>query len=702
MLHMSSEHDAAPSLQAQPSADNALLQDQLAQQAMEIERLNDALLKLQEELKSAQKKLEDVHNSTSWRMTAVFRGPIMRLINLRRTWEVLAFDVASRGGWYDTFAEIGRDIRAYGLQYFRQRSQYLRSNGQHHPAPGSGPHDRNDYHAWRAAGKAVAYREMPAAAEAKRPLISVLIPTYKPPLDLLKQAIASVNDQPYEHWEICIADDASNDPALETYLRELAQANERVHVSFRPKNGHISACTNTALELARGDYLLLLDQDDLLHPEAMLRVAECIMAHPDAAIIYSDEDRINEDATRHSSAYFKPDFNYDLFLGQNMVSHLGVFHRQLIVDIGGFREGLEGSQDYDLALRAMERVQPQQIRHIPQVLYHWRAIKGSTALDHSEKSYASTAGRRAIHDHLERTGQRGEALPAPGLPFFNRVRYELPESSGLVSVLVVLDEPREKLQRLMQQMLETRGSVNVEFIVCTTTPHTAEELQDGFPAGEAPNIRVIRTDRQTPLPERINAAAEQAQGHFCCIVTVLFTRMSAGWLEELARVAGQARVAFVAPKIHNLPGQLDHGGVLFTDTMRAVYAHKGEPKATHGYAGRAALQQEFLALSPALLVVRRAVLVETGGLHRDFSGGLSLIDKCLELQQQGLANVWMPYADLMFADPAYSGRTNLLTELGLLGPARRRWVAKWGETIQDRFYSPNLSRRGDFSLNWQP
>lgn len=699
---MSAEIEATTQPQVQPTDDSASLQDRIAHQAKQIEQLNDAVLKLQEELKSARKKLEDVHNSTSWRMTAVFRGPIMRLINLRRTWEVLAFDVASRGGWYDTLAEIGRDIRAYGFQYFRQRSQYLRSNGQHHPAPGSGPYDRNDYHAWRASGKAKAHMEPSNATEARRPLISVLIPTYKPPLDLLRQAVASVTDQPYAHWEICIADDASNDPALEAYLRQLAQDNERIHVRFRPKNGHISACTNTALELASGDYLLLLDQDDLLHPDAMLRVAECIMAHPDAAIIYSDEDRINEDATRHSSAYFKPDFNYDLFLGQNMVSHLGVFQRQLIVDIGGFRVGLEGSQDYDLALRAMERVQPQQIRHIPQVLYHWRAIKGSTALDHSEKSYASTAGRRAIHDHLERTGQKGEALPAPGLPFFNRVRYELPEAGQRVSVLVVLDEPREKVQQLLQQIHDTRGAVDVEFIVCTATAYSADELQQAFPADASHRIQVIRTDRQTPLPERVNAAAEQASGHFCCVVTVLFTRMSAGWLEELARVAGQPRVGFVAPKVQNLPGQLDHGGVLFTDRMRAVYAHKGEPKETHGYAGRAALQQEFMALSPALLVVRRAVLVETAGLNRDFSGGLALVDKCLELHQQGLANVWVPYASLVFADPAYSGRTNLLTELGLLSPARKRWVAKWGETPRDRFYNPNLSRRGDFSLNWQP
>lgn len=693
-------HATEPAVQA-AATDQAALLERLTQRDKEIEQLNDAVLKLREELKSAQKKLEDVHNSTSWRMTAVFRGPIMRLINIKRTWELLAFDVASRGGWHDMLAEIGRDMRTQRLQYLKQVGRFLKGASDHQPVPGSGPYDRNDYHAWRAAGKAAHHPEKANAEQAPPPLISVLIPTYKPPLDLLQQAIASVTDQPYDRWEICIADDASNDPALEAYLRQLAQDNERIRVRFREKNGHISACTNTALELASGDYLLLLDQDDLLHPQAMQRVAECIQANPDAAIIYSDEDRINEDATRHSSAYFKPDFNYDLFLGQNMVSHLGVFQRQLILDIGGFRVGLEGSQDYDLALRAMERVKPHQIRHIPQVLYHWRAIKGSTALDHSEKSYASTAGRRAIQDHLERTDQKGEALPAPGLPFFNRVRYDLPPEDKRVSVLVALDEPKDKLLAMLQQMWEMRGDIEVEFIVCTTTQLVLEDLSQGFKGEAAPAIRIIRTDPQTPLPVRLNTAIEQASGHFCCLVTVLFTRMSAGWLEELARVSGQQRAAFVAPRVHNLPGQLDHGGILFTDALRAVYAHKGEPKATHGYAGRAALQQEFCALSPALLVIRRTLLQETGGLGGDFGSGLCLVDKCLELQRLGLANVWMPYAELVFSDPAYSGRTNILTELGLLGSARRRWTAKWGEAPYDPFYNPNLSRRGDFSLNWQ-
>lgn len=697
--NMLEHHDSPNPAQPPQTEDFEALKARLAAQDRDLQTLNDALLKAQDDLKSAQRKLDELHSSTSWRMTAVFRGPIMRLINLKRTWGVMAYEVASRGGWYDSAAEVVSDIRAYRLQYFKRLAQYLNSNGEMDPAPGSGDHDRRDYAAWFSSRPTRV--SQPSGSVTEGPLISVVIPIYKPPLELLKEAIESVNRQTYGNWQLCIADDASNDPQLKEYLQSLATAQPQVHVVFRETNGHISACTNSALTLATGDYVLLLDQDDLLTPDALEQVVRCIASHPDAAIIYSDEDRINENASRHSDAYFKPDFNYDLFLGQNMVSHLGVFHRQLIADIGGFREGLEGSQDYDLALRAMERVQPHQIRHIPQVLYHWRAIKGSTALAHSEKSYASTASRVALQDHLQRTGQKGEVLPAPGLPFFNRVRYELPESGALVSVIVALDEPVEKLRGMVAEMWRTRGDIDCEFIVCTAGHFSSEELLSGFAADHTPAVIVIKTDAQAPLPERHNAAVAQSRGHVCCLVSALFTSMSENWLEELARLAGQARIAFVAPRIHNKPGLLDHGGVLFTAPMRAVYAHKGLPKNGHGYSGRAALQQEFSALSPALLVVRRALLVETGGFGQDFSGRIALIDKCLELQRQGLANVWLPYADLMFTDPAYSGRTNILTELGLFSQERKRWSTKWNEVHHDRFYNPNLSPQGDFSLNWQ-
>lgn len=651
-------------------------------------------------LHEARQELEAITESTSWRLTALVRTPILRILGLRHTWSRIAYDVASQGGWHATLSEAATQFRLYRAAYLHRL--WLRFSGQALPetVPGSGAFGRNDYHAWQArTSKAKAAPAVPPPG--KTPLISIVIPTYRPPLPLLQEAIDSVRAQSLPSWQLCIADDASADPELDSYLNQQAAADARIKVVFRERNGHISACTNTALTLADGDFVLLLDQDDLLTPDAVAAVVRCIEEHPDVGIIYSDEDRINEDGSVHTSAYFKPDFNYDLLLGQNMVSHLGVFRRQLITDIGGFREGLEGSQDYDLALRAMERLRPDQIRHIPKVLYHWRAIKGSTALDHSEKSYASTAGRRAIEEHLHRTRQVAEVLPAPELPFLNRVRYPLPAQGARVSMLIALDAPAARVADLIAVMWRSRGRVDLEFIVCMSGHATTEQLLAGLPPEAQVRIELIHAQPGLPLSERVNAALPLAQAPFAGICTVLFDRFSEAWLEELVRLAAQERVGFVAPRVHNAKGHMDHGGILFTDEGRAVYLHKTKPRNSHGYAGRGALQQSFRALSAALLLVRRPLLADLGPLTPDFPGGLCLVDKCLELDRRGLSNVWTPYVDLEFDDPSYSGRVNLLSELGWFGASRRQWNTKWGALLPDPAYNPNLSRSGDFSLNWK-
>jgi len=674
------------------------LLERLIELEISLTQAQQRLAQTEAELQETQLELQAIKRSTSWRLTALVRTPILRLLGIRHTLERIAYDVASQGGWHATLTEAASQLRTYRLGYLKRL--WLRFSGQPLPetVPGSGIHGRNDYHAWHARQTR---RSPTQAIGGDAPLISILIPTYRPPLDLLQQAVASVMEQDLACWELCIADDASGDPQLEAYLRQLADTHSQIKVTFRERNGHISACTNSALTLAQGEFILLLDQDDLLTRDAVRAVVECIRAYPDVGIIYSDEDRINEDASAHTSAYFKPDFNYDLFLGQNMVSHLGVFRRELIAEIGGFREGLEGSQDYDLALRAMEQLRPEQVRHIPRVLYHWRAIKGSTALDHSEKSYASTAGRQAIVDHLSRTHQRAEVVPVPDLPFLNWVRYPLPPQGARVSMVIALDEPAPRIADMLAAMWEARGDVDMEFVICMSGNATPSDLAAGIAHDEQPRIELIHTQPGLPLSERVNAALPLAQGDFVGICTALFARFSQAWLEDMARLAGQERVGFVAPRVHNRKGLMDHGGILFTDQGRAVYLHKGKPRNSHGYAGRGALQQSFRALSAALLLVRRTTLADLGPLSPDFPDGLSLVDKCLELDRRGLANVWLPYVDLEFDDPRHSGRTNLLSELGWFGGARRRWNTKWTALQPDPAYNPNLSRSGDFSLNWQ-
>jgi len=227
---------------------------------------------------------------------------------------------------------------------------------------------------------------------AERPQISVLMPVYNPPLGLLEKAIQSVIDQIYPDWELCIADDASTDPGVKVLIEEFIQKDPRIRAVFRTENGHISAASNSALAIVTNPYLALLDHDDVLHPHALYYVAQTILAHPDYEIIYSDEDKITKRG-RRVDPYFKPDFNYELLLSHNMVSHLGVYRTNTVRKVGGFQVGLEGSQDYDLLLRIIEKTSFQQIRHIPLPLYHWRISKQSVAKNVNIKPYATDSGK---------------------------------------------------------------------------------------------------------------------------------------------------------------------------------------------------------------------------------------------------------------------------------------------------------------------
>jgi glycosyltransferase involved in cell wall biosynthesis len=236
-----------------------------------------------------------------------------------------------------------------------------------------------------------------------RPQISVVMPVYRIDVRYLKRAVESVRQQIYPHWQLCIADDASGDMRISRYLNAIAADEPRISVVFRESNGHICAASNSAIALATGEYIALLDHDDVLHPLALFHVAKTLAARPDAEVLYSDEDRITAYGWRYGP-HHKPAFLSEHWLDLcNMVSHLGVYRRKSVVALGGFRQGYEGSQDYDLALRFFARFGPSRFVHIPHVLYHWGVVEGSEAYQTGVKPYAEVAKERAFKDYLSRT-----------------------------------------------------------------------------------------------------------------------------------------------------------------------------------------------------------------------------------------------------------------------------------------------------------
>lgn len=540
-----------------------------------------------------------------------------------------------------------------------------------------------------------------AATLADGPLISVLMPCYNPDPLFLRAAIASVQAQLYGHWQLCIADDASPAPEVRQVLEACQAEDPRIHVIFRPKNGHISAASNSALDLVQGEWIALMDHDDLLPEDALLRVAECVRDHPDAQLVYSDEDKVDDQGNR-SDPYFKPDWNLDLFRSHNMFSHLGVLRTALVREVGGFRQGLEGSQDWDLVLRCVERIAPSQIVHIPRVLYHWRIHVQSTAKSMDAKPYAAVAGERALDEHFQRLGIQAKA---EYLGYGYRVRYALPSPLPLVSLIIPTRNALALVRQCIESIQKRTDYPNWEIILVDNGSDDPAALAYFERLAQQPRIRVLRDDRPFNYSALNNQAVALARGELVALVNNDIEVMSPGWLSEMVSLAMQPGVGAVGARLWYPDMTLQHGGVILGPGGCAVHAHKALPRGLNGYAGRAALIQSFSAVTAACLVVRKSLYEQVGGLDEaNLAVAFNDVDFCLRLREAGYRNVWTPYAELLHHESATRGedvapekRERFERELAFMR-------SRWGALIaHDPAYSPNLTLLlEDFSLSWPP
>ncbi len=538
-------------------------------------------------------------------------------------------------------------------------------------------------------------------AFASTPLISVVMPVYNPKPEWLAEAIDSVRRQLYPHWELCIADDLSPDPAVRQLLERYAAAEPRIKIVFRDRNGHISAASNSALSLATGEWIALLDHDDLLPEHALYCVADTIVSHPQAQLIYSDEDKIDASGKRREP-YFKCDWNPDLFLSHNMFSHLGVYRKALVDAVGGFRLGFEGSQDYDLALRCAERVDAAQIHHIPRVLYHWRLHATSTASGVEAKPYAAVVGEAAINEHLGRQAVDGTA---EYIDHGYRVRYALPAQPPLVSLVIPTRNAVHLLRQCIDSVLEKTRYPNYEILIVDNGSDDADALHFLTSISGNPKIRVLRDARPFNYSALNNRAVEAANGEVLCLLNNDIEVISSDWLSEMVSLALQPHVGAVGAKLMYPSDTIQHAGLVLGIQGVAGNAHKHVPRNTRGYFGRAALVSNFSAVTAACLVMRKAVYEEVGGLDQvNLAVAYNDVDFCLRVREAGYRNVWTPFAELYHHESATRGQDD--------DPVKRErferetaWMKqRWREALKyDPFYSPNLTiERDDFSLAWPP
>ncbi len=549
---------------------------------------------------------------------------------------------------------------------------------------------------------------LPSPAEVQRmlrefkdlPLISVAVPTYNTDVMFLRACIDSVRKQSYPYWELCIADDASSKPHVKSILQEYEEVDPRIKVCYRSENGHISKASNSALELASGAWVALLDHDDELPEHALLYVVQAINRRHQAQIIYSDEDKLDAEGQR-VEPHFKSDWNPDLFYSQNYVSHLGVYRRALLQRIGGFRSGVEGSQDQDLLLRCLPYVRGQDIVHIPKVLYHWRIVAGSTAMGSGEKSYTTEAGIRALRDYFA-TVNPDVGIEAGILPNTYRVRWPLPDPAPLVSLLIPTRDHWKLTETCVRSILDKTTYTNYEILILDNGSVEPESLSFFKQIQrEDRRVRVLRYDYPFNYSAVNNFGVRHAQGEIIGLVNNDIEVISPEWLSEMVSHAVRPDIGCVGAKLYYSNDTIQHAGVICSIRGVAGHSHKHFSRSHSGYFSRLFLTQTLSAVTAACLLVRRCVFDEVNGLDEDhLRVAFNDVDFCLKVREVGYRNLWTPYAELYHHESISRGLEDTYEKKNRFRKEVEFMQKKWGDVLKvDPFYSPNLTNeREDFSI----
>lgn len=544
-----------------------------------------------------------------------------------------------------------------------------------------------------------------AAALTNRPLISVVVPVFNTPENYLRQMIESVLAQIYQEWELCLCDDASTEPHVAATLNEYATLDARIKVVRSSVNGHICAASNSALAIATGRFVALLDHDDLLPEHALYMVARYLQRYPKARLLYSDEDKLTPDGER-VEPYFKSDWDPVLMLGQNMFSHLGVFDSALVAEVGGFRVGFEGSQDHDLVLRCSERLQRDEIVHIPHILYHWRSTPQSTARDVAAKPYVRDASLRAVRGHLARTNRQASVEPLRECASMMRATFDVSQPEPLVSIIIPTRDKPDLLARCIESVQQRTTYRNFEIVIVdngSTDPRALALLSQYM---KMSNVKVIRDDAPFNYSALNNEAAARADGTLLCLLNNDIAVIDPEWLSILCGYALQPGAGAVGAALWYPNESLQHGGVVLAGDAIAGHMHHMLRRGEAGYFGRAMLAQQVSAVSAACLLVRRSLFEAVGGLDAEhLKVAYNDIDFCLKLQAAGYRNVYVPYANLYHYESASRGN-----DVGGERAARlsneAAWMRnQWGDALnRDAFYNPNLAISGGkfFSLAFPP
>jgi len=529
---------------------------------------------------------------------------------------------------------------------------------------------------------------------------SIILPTYNTDPIYLRECIDSVLQQTHKNWELCIADDASTNADTISTLESYAKKHANIKLTLLSKNGHISKSSNAALNMVTSEYVLLLDHDDTLPAHTLSFFAKTITDNPMATVLYGDEDKIDEQGNRHQP-HFKPDWNPDLLLSQNYICHPVVYKTSVLKKIGGFRVGVEGSQDHDLLLRATAGLTANEVIHLPFILYHWRVIENSTASNASAKSYTTDAGIEAIKYFLEQSGHNA-TVDKGKYPNTYKINWALPTNHPLVSLVIPTRDGYDILKQCLESIYDKTSYKNFEIIVVDNQT-TCEKTLGLFKeyADTKANFSVLKWDKPFNYSAINNFAVSQTKGEVVGLVNNDIEVINDDWLSEMVSHALRPEVGCVGAKLYYPNDTIQHAGVILGIGGVAGHSHKYFHKSEPGYITRLHLVQNMSAVTAACLLVRKSVFEEVGGLNEnDLTVAFNDVDFCLKVHTAGYRNLFTPWAELYHHESISRGEEDTPEKVARFNKESEYMKDKWNKLLcNDTAYNPNLSNTHEnFSL----
>ena len=557
--------------------------------------------------------------------------------------------------------------------------------------------DDVDYEEWYKNHKPT-MEELQRQREAKfdyEPMISILVPVYNTPEEFLKQMIQSVRKQTYGNWELCIANANPANETVAEILRISSTKDERIKVKDVPENEGIAQNTNAVLAIATGDYIGLLDHDDLLTPDALYEVVKAINENDRPQVLYSDEDKVTMDLSEHFQPHMKPDYNKDLLRSNNYITHFFVADRTLVEEVGGEDGEYNGAQDYDLILKCTERAKG--IAHIPRILYHWRVHKASTADNPASKMYAFDAGKRAIEDHLKRCGEIGKVSHEKDLGFY-RVKYQV-QGSPLISIIIPNKDQVESLDKCLES-IEKSSYKNYEIIIVENNS-TEDETFAYYKKIESDKIRIVYWSDEFNYSAINNFGVKHARGDYLLLLNNDVEVIATDWLEELTANCQRKDVGIVGARLYYPDDTIQHAGIVIGIGGVAGALFVGMPRMFTGYLHKAAIQQDLSAVTAACMMVKRSVYEELGGLEEELKVAFNDVDFCLRAREKGYLVVYDPNVELYHFESKSRGTEDSKEKIRRFQNEIEYMRSHWLELLKkgDPMYNPNLTlTKWDYSL----